>query len=1391
MSLPVKETNRLPQEYESKSRGGIHALLSLLLSSVVLLLFSGLANAALCPDNDKDGYVVCNDCELPDGKSCGECNDANPNIRPGVAEFCGDGIDNNCDNVIDFGAGLDCTIGFPDNCEGPTPDQPCCLTHSILVCNAEGTGVICPTPETGLEQPVLEVAYSETCHDGIDNDCDTLIDGLDGSCSPTEGELCNGIDDDYDGEVDNGFFVGDPCTAGIGECEREGVLVCDKPTTTLCSASPGTAQSENTPGIGVCVDNKDNDCDGFIDVADSGCSAPEICDGKDNDGNQLVDEGFDDLGEPCVSGLGQCQNEGIMICSPDGLYTTCSATPNLASAEGPTGPTCEDGIDNDCDGFADIDDPDCSSADFAVSCSLPYAEPWWAGFYSCVGLHKIRIFSNVDLEKNPDVTLTAELWAMDKDGTILASIPVQDGDYARLGSRIDKEDWYVESLGINHKVFAPRPVLHVALDDGKKKAEAFCSNIPFLQVMEPKGKVVAESEGDFTRLQAAIPLVAPSTVDVQVDGVDIFASLGISNPASCFPTTPCGGTMMMNGRAVEITDIVVQSSFVGIPGINTVTMQLGNLGCGEHIFKVTGVRRLWSFPNTPDEQCLIDDIADLGTSSGISIDISSPDDMEVVAEGSVHVTGYACSGREISDVAVNGKLVDLSGMVFTMGDGLTSGDKYEVDIDAIHDITDLSADVTSGDTKLGTFDKGSNRLSAQVTDDLGNRSFDSKIFAVGNTAMPSLKADLEAALQGELYDKVKTAAESAAQELDNAFVVGMSKDAIQDLFDKRCKAAGTEFVNNLQAKIVNTVVDERKVEVTACSCDPTVKTRISGFSADPNAVSCPVDFQNDQMKVSMNLPAVHIDLSVGGSCRVEDPIFGACIAKTNVSGSTSTDLTASRLEFTITEGQLLGISDPPDPLYFPPTASEPPTGNIHVSIGCLASVCDFFLTPFAAIVNAIAGDRLIPVLGFGQTIDVNFEADLGSSVPDPINLAEIKVDEQEVQGTGQKLEGVLSSVSITPNGLVAGLVGKFETLSIDPEVETTPGAVATPAPIPTIPVAGAGEIFMGLADDTFNQFFASMAVSGRFKTGCEDTGKTLGDLLPIDCETLSVGQCSEDATVSCSSDSDCSGTCTENALKTAVAKGSCFAFKGFDCSTLPLGQKLVCLATEQKLDDINIHASQPLLFCARQDVPPRLLIHDEAATPDVETTVRLNDMSFALIVDRDGDGQLAGELPAAHKCLAEGAPTVGDCNFFGACLDLNIQTGMQLATKQCANDSAILCTTDTDCASVGGTCVDVCDSGDPGFVTRVISVQPTIRSLGVVCGGATTSGDDDLIANTSGQDTTMDLVLENANRFTPPTCIQGLTLGDFVEFKNPKLFTIETDGDPAFEDYLGLTGDVQ
>ena len=143
-----------------------------------------------------------------------------------------------------------------------------------------------------------------------------------------------------------------------------------------------TALLATEPSIevaGEACDGQDNDCDGQIDAADPDCQVcvpdetPEqsCFDGNDNDCDQLIDcadtadcEGA--TGAPTTCGVGACASTGNLTCSGGSQTDTC--TPGTPGVEGPTGDaTCNDGIDNDCDGDTDANDADCQAA---VDCSI-------------------------------------------------------------------------------------------------------------------------------------------------------------------------------------------------------------------------------------------------------------------------------------------------------------------------------------------------------------------------------------------------------------------------------------------------------------------------------------------------------------------------------------------------------------------------------------------------------------------------------------------------------------------------------------------------------------------------------------------------------------------------------------------------------------------------------------------------------------------------------------------------------------------------------------------------------------------------------------------------------------------------------------------------------------
>jgi hypothetical protein len=341
-----------------------------------------------------DGAQVC-------GRDC-----AAGNVHGTAAGTCPNGFTCN-----DLGGGVRQCVPVSGSCSCLTGDAG--DTRACVAENAAGSclGVAVCDPATGWGSCSARVPATETCNT-IDDNCDAVVDNVPGrgdACVNSNGfgscpgvrdcasgaalvcvgrtpasDVCNYIDDDCDGQTDEGYTdLNTSCSAGLGACLRFGFKVCSaNGSNTVCNAVAGPQATE------IC-DSIDNDCNGQTDenaawntkgqpctlgqgvcqvtgvnvcnASGSGlvCSQQPptpavsteagLCNGLDDDCDGSPDEDFALKGQVCMVGQGVCRNFGNYVCSANGAGVECNATPGTGGTE-----TC-DLLDNDCDGQVDED----------------------------------------------------------------------------------------------------------------------------------------------------------------------------------------------------------------------------------------------------------------------------------------------------------------------------------------------------------------------------------------------------------------------------------------------------------------------------------------------------------------------------------------------------------------------------------------------------------------------------------------------------------------------------------------------------------------------------------------------------------------------------------------------------------------------------------------------------------------------------------------------------------------------------------------------------------------------------------------------------------------------------------------------------------------------------
>ncbi|MCB9550141.1 MAG: VWA domain-containing protein [Myxococcales bacterium] len=301
-------------------------------------------------DDDCDGRTdeaITRDCATACGVGRETCQ--NGRFQGCNAPVPGDeacnGRDDDCDGVTD--EGCDCQPGDSracgDNRGRCRPGNQRCLP--------DGTWGGC---EGGVQPD------PETCN-GVDDDCDGIVDGMlrgcQTACGPGE-ETC--IDGEWQG-CDAPDLIAEDCNQLDDDCDGR----IDENVQRTCDTACGQGIQQCRAGM-------------WTDCSARGPEAEDCGNGRDDDCNGLIDDGCD-----CVDGQTQPCGTDVGICSTGTQTCAGSQWGDCVGDESPRAEVCN-GYDDDCDGRLDEGDL-CDGADVCAcgACSPPCENGECPGFAMC------------------------------------------------------------------------------------------------------------------------------------------------------------------------------------------------------------------------------------------------------------------------------------------------------------------------------------------------------------------------------------------------------------------------------------------------------------------------------------------------------------------------------------------------------------------------------------------------------------------------------------------------------------------------------------------------------------------------------------------------------------------------------------------------------------------------------------------------------------------------------------------------------------------------------------------------------------------------------------------------------------------------------------------------
>ena len=329
-------------------------------------------------DADRDGYgltgntqCLCAPVEPYDVQVDGDCDDANADIHPGAQEVCNE-VDDDCDNQTDEAGAQGCVNYYLD----ADRDGYGLLGEIECLCSPQAPYDVTQAGDCNDANASIYPGALELCND-VDDDCDGQSD---------EGENNQGCTDYYLDEDEDGYGVTEDSkcfchaqsnytTTAPGDCNDYDATIHPTASEICNQIDDNCDEIIDPPDSGGCETYyRDEDGDGFGANGDTQClcipqypyvengggdcddtdynvnpNAEEECNGQDDDcdGNLLEGEDEDLDGDEYL-GCEDC-DDGDPVVNPDQIEI------------------CDNGIDDDCDELIDsADTEDCPSSCFTI-----------------------------------------------------------------------------------------------------------------------------------------------------------------------------------------------------------------------------------------------------------------------------------------------------------------------------------------------------------------------------------------------------------------------------------------------------------------------------------------------------------------------------------------------------------------------------------------------------------------------------------------------------------------------------------------------------------------------------------------------------------------------------------------------------------------------------------------------------------------------------------------------------------------------------------------------------------------------------------------------------------------------------------------------------------------